>query len=188
MPRRCTVCAHPEVEAINRALVGGALPYRAGVPTPESLTPRPGGPELTGLGAGVRKHLERWGMAEDWDKMQREGEQKRARKLRERRALQELERQADPFGFGTAHSQAISRIAANTGPHDLGRIRGEGVSDDFTGSAGVTWRGLSSSPGGDSRRAQSLRALGPAWNWSPRSCATLAKSRTTPLAKPSEQS
>ena len=103
MPRRCTVCAHPEVEAINRALVGGALPYRAGVPTPESLTPRPGGPELTGRGAGVRKHLERWGMAEDWDKMQREGERKRAWKLRERRALEELERQANPFGIGTAY-------------------------------------------------------------------------------------
>jgi len=30
---------------------------------------------------------------------------------------------------GTAHSQTISRIAANTGPHDLRRIRDEGGSD-----------------------------------------------------------
>lgn len=37
MPRRCTVCAHPEVEAINRALVGGA-PYRSVANRYESLS------------------------------------------------------------------------------------------------------------------------------------------------------
>ena len=37
MPRRCTVCAHPELEAINRALVSGE-PYRSVANRYESLS------------------------------------------------------------------------------------------------------------------------------------------------------
>ncbi len=37
MPRRCTVCAHPEAEAINRALVTGE-PYRSVANRYESLS------------------------------------------------------------------------------------------------------------------------------------------------------
>jgi hypothetical protein len=37
VPRRCTVCAHPELEIINRALVGGE-PYRSVANRYESLS------------------------------------------------------------------------------------------------------------------------------------------------------
>lgn len=47
---------------------------------------------------GIRSwHLERWGMLEDWDRMQAEGRQARAAKRQERFMLEELERQSDPL-------------------------------------------------------------------------------------------
>jgi len=71
----------------------GALPYRDGPPVAKSDT-------RSMIGDEVRGHLERWGMAEDWDRMQQEREQRKAEKRRERLLLEEMERQADPFERG----------------------------------------------------------------------------------------
>ena len=69
------------------------MPYRDGPPVAKSDT-------RSMIGDEVRGHLERWGMAEDWDRMQQEREQRKAEKRRERLLLEEMERQADPFERG----------------------------------------------------------------------------------------
>ncbi len=86
----------------------GALPYRDGPPVAENLEIRD----------AVRGHLERWGLLEDWEKMQEEREQRKTEKLRERRRLEELERQADPFGFGPEKSAAGRTFEAQTARWD----------------------------------------------------------------------
>jgi len=82
----------------------GVLPRRPAAPVPPK--PAPAGPPKKGFSERVEEArgavLERWGMLEDWDRMQAEREQRRAEKLRQRLLLEEMERQAYPFGIGTA--------------------------------------------------------------------------------------
>ena len=70
----------------------GALPYRTGPPT---------APRFSGISFSERVDalLSSWGHKDLADERRR----KREEASRERRALQELERQANPFGIGTAY-------------------------------------------------------------------------------------
>ena len=70
----------------------GALPYRTGPPMVSLFSGM-------SLSEGVDALLESWGHKDMADERRR----KREEASRERRALQELERQADPFGVGTAY-------------------------------------------------------------------------------------
>jgi len=69
----------------------GALPYRTGPPTAPLFSG-------TSFSEGVDALLSSWGHKDLADEMRRNREEA----SRERRALRELERQADPFGIGTA--------------------------------------------------------------------------------------